>query len=124
MVLTLAQVFAVTNRSQSVNPASAVPAGVSEAPKAALQAVRPVAGGPGLVAAGPLDLTVQTAWRGAGIQPAPLCRDEVFIRRAYLDVIGTLPAAAEVRTFLEDKNPDKRSLLIDKIGRASCRERV
>ncbi|MCX5676947.1 MAG: hypothetical protein NTX87_18310 [Planctomycetota bacterium] len=40
---------------------------------------------------------MQTAWRGAGIQPAPLCCDEVFIRRVYLDVIGTLPAAAEAR---------------------------
>jgi len=94
-----------------VSPALAVPAGVI----AALQVVGPVESGPGLVATSPLDLPVQTAWRGAGIQPAPLCCDEVFIRRVYLDVIGTLPAAAEVRPFLEDKNPNKRSLLIDRL---------
>jgi len=62
-----------------------------------------------------IDLPVQTAWRRVGIQPAPLCSDEAFIRRVYLDVIGTLPAAEEVRTFLEDKNPNKRDLLIDRL---------
>src|ERR1039458_3833451 len=29
------------------------------------------------------------------ITPAPLCSDPVFIRRVYLDVIGTLPSATE-----------------------------
>jgi hypothetical protein len=28
-----------------------------------------------------------------GIQPADICSDDVFVRRAYLDVIGTLPTA-------------------------------
>jgi len=39
----------------------------------------------------------------------------VFIRRAYLDVIGTLPTAQEVRTFLADQDPNKRSILIDRL---------
>ena len=30
-----------------------------------------------------------------GIEPANVCSDGVFIRRAYLDVIGTLPTAVE-----------------------------
>jgi len=50
-----------------------------------------------------------------GIQPT-LCSDAVFVRRAYLDVIGTLPTAKEVRDFLED--PDtrtKRRHLIDSL---------
>jgi len=42
-----------------------------------------------------------------------LCSDAVFLRRAFLDVIGTLPAAAEARAFLEDTNPRKRRALID-----------
>ncbi|OPZ90371.1 MAG: hypothetical protein BWY73_01335 [candidate division TA06 bacterium ADurb.Bin417] len=48
-----------------------------------------------------------------GIKPAPLCSDEIFVRRVYLDVIGTLPEPAEVTAFLEDPRPDKRSALID-----------
>lgn len=50
-----------------------------------------------------------------GIKPASPCSDEVFIRRVYLDVIGTLPEPDEVREFLEDKTPDKRKKLIEKL---------
>jgi len=50
-----------------------------------------------------------------GIRPARLSPDAVFVRRAYLDVIGTLPTAQEVRTFLQDRNPDKRRALIDRL---------
>lgn len=50
-----------------------------------------------------------------GLKPAPQCTDEVFLRRAYLDAIGTLPTADEARTFLADKSPDKRSILIDRL---------
>src|SRR5689334_974283 len=44
-----------------------------------------------------------------GIVPAALCSDAVFVRRAYLDVIGTLPTAQEARDFLLDKDSRKRS---------------
>ena len=47
------------------------------------------------------------------IQPANLCSDEVFVRRVYLDLIGTLPEASAVREFLEDQQSDKRAVLID-----------
>ena len=50
-----------------------------------------------------------------GIPPARLCSDAVFVRRAFLDVIGTLPTAQEVRAFLSDKDPKKRSALIDRL---------
>ncbi|MCE5340669.1 MAG: DUF1549 and DUF1553 domain-containing protein [Planctomycetaceae bacterium] len=49
------------------------------------------------------------------IPPANLCSDEVFIRRVYLDVIGTLPETQEVVSFLKDINPNKRALLIDRL---------
>ena len=50
-----------------------------------------------------------------GIQPANLCSDAVFVRRAFLDVIGTLPSATEARDFILDRNPAKRRLLIDRL---------
>ena len=49
------------------------------------------------------------------IQPANICTDAVFVRRVYLDVIGTLPTAQEARTFILDKGPNKRSNLIDNL---------
>jgi hypothetical protein len=50
-----------------------------------------------------------------GIEPAHPCSDAVFVRRVYLDVIGTLPTAAEARAFLSDADPNKRSVLIDRL---------
>ena len=47
-----------------------------------------------------------------GITPL-YCTDAVFVRRAYLDVIGTLPTAAEARAFLKDPSLRKRAGLID-----------
>lgn len=48
-----------------------------------------------------------------GIEPAHLCSDAVFLRRAFLTVIGTLPTEAEARSFLADEDPYKRAKLID-----------
>ena len=50
-----------------------------------------------------------------GIQPSEICTDDVFVRRVYLDMIGTLPSAEEARTFLEDRSPEKRATLIDRL---------
>lgn len=53
--------------------------------------------------------------RRANATPANLCSDEVFVRRAFLDVIGTLPTADEARKFLKDSSPKKRTELIDRL---------
>jgi hypothetical protein len=50
-----------------------------------------------------------------GIEPARLSSDAVFVRRAYLDVIGTLPTAPEALAFIEDRSPTKRSELVDRL---------
>jgi len=62
-----------------------------------------------------IDASVLKKLQELGIQPAEVCSDEVFVRRVYLDVIGTLPTAQEVRDFLEDKRATKRELLIDQL---------
>jgi hypothetical protein len=50
-----------------------------------------------------------------GIQPSDLADDATFMRRAYLDVIGTLPTAKEARRFLSEAAPDKRAKLVDEL---------
>ncbi|EMI57209.1 DUF1549 domain-containing protein [Rhodopirellula sallentina] len=50
-----------------------------------------------------------------GIEPAGLCSDEVFLRRVYIDVTGTLPRAHEAKAFLRDTDERKRRKLIDKL---------
>lgn len=47
------------------------------------------------------------------IEPSPRCDDATFIRRAYIDTIGTLPTPDEVRRFLADPSEDKRARLAD-----------
>jgi hypothetical protein len=54
-------------------------------------------------------------WKDLGLVPSPLCADDEFFRRIHLDAIGTLPTPDEVRAFLADKSPDKRTKAIDKV---------
>jgi len=49
------------------------------------------------------------------IEPANLCSDAVFVRRVYLDTIGTLPTARQAREFLADRDPNKRSKVVDRL---------
>ena len=65
---------------------------------------------------GKIDRTVFAKLRQEKIEPARLCSDAVFLRRVYIDVIGTLPTAEEARQFLTDPNPNKRRDLIDTIA--------
>jgi mono/diheme cytochrome c family protein len=44
-----------------------------------------------------------------------LANDYAFIRRVYLDTVGVVPTADEVRAFVKDQSPDKRAKLIDKL---------
>ena len=64
---------------------------------------------------GKIDELVFARLQQAGIQPASVCSDAVFVRRVYLDVIGTLPTAKEAREFLRDQEPNKRRALVDRL---------
>jgi hypothetical protein len=47
--------------------------------------------------------------------PSELAGDNEFLRRVYLDTLGTLPAPDEVRKFLADTDPKKREKKIDEL---------
>ena len=47
------------------------------------------------------------------VPPSERSDDATFVRRAYLDTLGTLPTAEEAREFLADTSADKRDRLID-----------
>ncbi|MCA9137355.1 MAG: DUF1553 domain-containing protein [Planctomycetales bacterium] len=50
-----------------------------------------------------------------GIEPAKGCSDATFLRRVYLDAIGTLPTVYETKQFLNNHSESKRRDLIDSL---------
>jgi hypothetical protein len=64
---------------------------------------------------GQIDRVVFEQLDALGIERANLSSDAVFVRRAYLDTIGTLPTAEEAREFIFDRTGTKRRDLIDEL---------
>lgn len=62
-----------------------------------------------------IDEFVAAKLKKLNVRPSKLSSDSEFMRRIYLDTVGKLPNSDEVREFLSDKNPDKRTILIDKL---------
>lgn len=50
-----------------------------------------------------------------GIEPSPMCDDATFLRRAYVDAIGTLPTPEVVTAFIDSTDPLKREKLVDEL---------
>src|SRR5262249_33248470 len=47
------------------------------------------------------------------IKPNPISTDEQFARRIFLDITGTIPTLKQIRPFLINNDPQKRSKMID-----------
>lgn len=62
-----------------------------------------------------VDAAVFNKLRLLGIPPSQVSDDATFLRRASLDITGSLPTDERVRNFLASKDPDKRSKLIDEL---------
>jgi len=70
---------------------------------------------PELEAANYIDEHVHEKLHKLRIIPSETCSDEVFVRRAYLDVAGLLPTPEERQAFLDDTRADKRARLVDEL---------
>ncbi|HUG91153.1 MAG TPA: DUF1549 domain-containing protein, partial [Planctomycetaceae bacterium] len=62
-----------------------------------------------------VDELAAAKFRELGIEPSPVCDDATFVRRAFLDCIGTLPSPDETLAFVSSTEPDKREKLIDRL---------
>ena len=62
-----------------------------------------------------LDMLLVRQWRRLGIAPSAPADDKVFVRRATIDICGTLPTSEEIHAYLSDQRQDKRAGLIDRL---------
>jgi len=62
-----------------------------------------------------IDTLVNAKLRKLRLLPSALCGDAIFLRRASLDITGTLPSPEEVEKFVADTAPDKRDRVVDQL---------
>lgn len=68
-----------------------------------------------LAAAARIDRLVEANYAKYKVQPNPAASDEVFVRRAYLEITGTIPTLKETKDFLNARDSQKRARLIDRL---------
>ncbi len=66
-------------------------------------------------ATGTIDRRLLEAMEQAGVQPARICTDEEYLRRATLDLTGRIPTRVRVEAFRADQRSDKRERLVDEL---------
>ena len=52
-----------------------------------------------------IDTLVDAKLKKLRIVPSAVCGDEVFLRRAYIDIVGILPTPEEHDRFVADTDP-------------------
>jgi hypothetical protein len=70
---------------------------------------------PGTAARNYIDEAVYGKLKKLRLTPSEICDDATFVRRAYLDITGTLPTPAEAERFEQDKAAEKRARLVDNL---------
>lgn len=62
-----------------------------------------------------INAELRQGWSDNEIEPSPVASDAEWVRRVYLDLAGHIPSADEVEQFTADKDPAKRSKLIERL---------
>ncbi len=70
---------------------------------------------PDLPARNYIDQAVYAKLKKLRLVPSEVCDDATFLRRAFLDLTGTLPTPAEIAQFETDANATKRDRVIDQL---------
>src|SRR5580700_4680132 len=68
-----------------------------------------------LLTSADVDARLRAEWDKAGVTPTPPASDATWLRRAWLDALGTIPPPELVQRFLADNSPGRRDRAIDEI---------
>jgi hypothetical protein len=82
-------------------------------PPPAPSAAAPTA--PPLASAANVDAALREEWKKAGLAVAPAADDGTWLRRVYIDLVGTIPPPDVVTAFLADAAPSKREQVVDRL---------
>src|SRR5262249_20652568 len=63
----------------------------------------------------PVDRFVASYLKDHGVAEPSLVSDATFARRAYLDIWGLLPPPADLQAFVADRDPNKRTALVNRL---------
>jgi hypothetical protein len=63
----------------------------------------------------PIDRFVLSQLEASGLSPSPAADRRTLIRRAYFDLIGLPPTAAEIAEFVNDDSPDAFAKVVDRL---------
>ena len=93
----------------------AVPAPVTSKLAASQPLPHAAATKPALLSSADVDARMRAQWEKAGVVPTAPASDAVWLRRAWLDVAGTIPPAEVTTRFLADAAADKRARMVDEL---------
>jgi hypothetical protein len=62
-----------------------------------------------------IDKLVNAKLQKLRITPSGTCTDEAFLRRVFLDVVGTMPTVEDYQKFMANPSPKKREELVDEL---------
>jgi hypothetical protein len=103
--IALSSVVAIAACDRGVHPPATPATPVATAP------VTPP--GPTLLTSADVDAKVRAEWTKAGVTPTPAADDATWLRRAWLDVLGTVPPPEVVLRFLADTGKDRRARAVE-----------
>lgn len=62
-----------------------------------------------------IDRPLFDQWTQLGVIPSATADDATFVRRATIDICGTLPTSDEIAAYIADQRTDKKSRLVDQL---------
>lgn len=62
-----------------------------------------------------INKAIEKGWIDNKVMPSDRCTDYEFVRRAFLDIVGRIPARKEIDRFMKDPPTRRRSMLIDRL---------